>query len=1105
MGIISGPFTVTKFLGCSVIGMSSSVGWNEQPSSCTISLVEDTINGDFFLQPIPGSPQIFRLDQFEFQGIVIKWERGTTIPSGTTYQVILNDPRELLSGVQVVLAAWTGQVPVPNLLNCYGYWQNVLGFGGSLTNDSGMIWSAPYSITNVTLGTTGGVTINNYPEGNVGILPAIQAMTGHRSLFGGPVQFRDWFYQVDLSGLPSAPTYYRMGGVSRSLLEIVSQICQDAGCDYMVVLDGGVIKFRSVSRTYQPAIGTIGAFVTGDTNATAKSYGVELRNDITNAVLLGGDVYNLYQVTSNALSQVILPFWGLALDGSVIEGNGDPNQPGYTVGLNCNEVADIVGDVVYPVDLIELRTALASYESWAYYVMAWYPDKALQIGIANSVDPESELAELFPDILLRRDLIAQAINDIAAFGAMNASDFWSNRCQRMYEFVRSYASNFFGKQFLVRVPFYLYWKYIPETTQLVSSEEVSTEGGYVPEGADPLGLPYQNIDAFMTEDGRIGFYATIPYSDTMDLSGIDWSRTVLANGYLYVSGSPQTPIYYPAGSAYPWIVVSLDQPIYDVLPDPLGGVDEIAQILNMPTDAVVAAAGYRMGSFPVRITPAPYLPTGAAIPMKDNQSSYGPWGTFGAYGQSGAAGKTSFDRDESMVPWNYGDYNTLNEAAAAMLSGAATFQQEAETGSVEDVGTPSCQLGDSLYTNGPNVTSIDCQVSTQGVTTSYRMQTFTPQFGAFQKANADRLRRLGIAAQQIRRSLRQLFLRENAINSIENSAYVGAMANAAYAIRQGTPHDVIMASMTQDSQFGYRTQAGTMTVDEMMANMRGDDDDSYNLVGGMGMEGLYRPFATAWDPDDAGDMPHFEQADMAVFMAKTPCTQSVDPIRYSDIDILVNGQGYANWQPPPSGTSGDGSQYNFNPASGFGGGILPSGFLGDPYFKDKYGNDTTEYYPTTHRLKGQPDYDHARGVGLRGPAVMIGYGSEFTGKPVPNKNDMTQPVHTWSDTYSNNAQLHPEDWKAGVVLLHWDDWRKGWGVPTTLRGVLKGALTNDDGSASAPMQIQVSGIPLSGNPTVPIYNDLGGGTIASGTRVAACHDPLSNRWMILGGVACSGS
>ena len=86
---VVGPFEQTMFLGCSVISVSSSVGWNEQESSITVEIAKDNCEGSKRYYPRPGQsllwtdpdpgfqtpaiggPVYFRLGDFEFAGVCL--------------------------------------------------------------------------------------------------------------------------------------------------------------------------------------------------------------------------------------------------------------------------------------------------------------------------------------------------------------------------------------------------------------------------------------------------------------------------------------------------------------------------------------------------------------------------------------------------------------------------------------------------------------------------------------------------------------------------------------------------------------------------------------------------------------------------------------------------------------------------------------------------------------------------------------------------------------------------------------------------------------------------------------------------------------------------
>jgi hypothetical protein len=624
---------------------------------------------------------------------------------------------------------------------------------------------------------------------------------------------------------------------------------------------------------------------------------------------------------------------------------------------------------------------------------------------------------------------------------------------RVYRFVEDYARNYFGKKFLVRIPFFIYWKYENETTHLVATDE-PCDGGYIPEGSATLGLQYANENYFLDSDGKFQMYVRFNDTSNMDLQNLSAGDAVVQNNGLFVRATQDTSygVLYGENSIYPYIVVDIP-PVFGKVTDPLGGIDDLATIMDLTPEAVVSMFEERQGSFPMRIAQPPYRPDAVALPIKSNRVSYGPWGTFAPWGQTGVAGKVFWDRNEELVPWNYGDYNSLNQAAVAQLANAATNMQEVETATVELAEMPRINIGDLLVAGGPAVTDITVSQGAQGYTTSYVMQTFTPRRFGYQKAVADRLQRFGREAQQMRMAVRQLFQRRQELARTQFAARVGYFQNASRAIMQQSPHEVLTGSMAHSASLdGYRTRCALGDPREAVANVRADDPDIYWRSAAMSLEGLLRPFSTALTGTDAGPMPHFESP-ASVITSTMQSSTTLNPFKSGcDIDYLA------------------------------------SGHQGD-------------YPGTMHRLKttqGTIDYDNARPLGLRLPLVGVGWGYEVTGKPVPNSGDETGAINTWSSSFLANHMQKPEKWRAGPVLLNWDNWRKGWTVPTILTGTLDAAISS---GGSGAMTIKANGV--STGDKVTVYEVLGTSTaIPINAKVVAAFNPIENRWIIIA-AACS--
>lgn len=1064
MANITGPFEQTKFCGASVTSISCSLGWNEQSSTFTVGLVEDPAASDSFERPLPGTPVRLEFESLILEGLVQRWLEKNGFDGKPVYEVTVTDPREILAGVQVILGSYRGvTINVPNLINAFGYYENSVGFGGSLTNESGMVWNTPLANLNVSTSSQGGSITIHPPTTSLGILPAIHAITGSgvQGDYGGPIQFMGYSYTVDLSGLPLPPTYYRIGGVAVSLLEAISQLCQDSGCDYICYLDGSVIRFKTVSRLQQPVVGAIEAYIKKQKNKViSSSFGLELRNDITSSVLMGGDLMSLNQIYNFSMDETIWPFWGIDAGGNIIMGSGMP-EVGHTALLNCMPIVDIMGMSTYSVNIPELRFALADFDSWAAYVLKYDPVKAQTINLVSAIDSGSDLTDIFPDYVFQHDLIDDGLNAIERFGQMNESDYWMQRAQRVYDFVRSYAEEYFGRKFLVRLPFLVYWKFEDETTHLVASDEPA-DAGFVPDASMPLGLSFLNEDPFLNMDGR--FECFVRFSNisptTVDLQRLPLDGVVLqGDSTLYMKAQIDSSygIIYPPGQSFPYVVVNLASPLYGLAPDPLGGVEDIAVAMGIPDSSLITAYALRNGSFPMRIAPAPYRPDAVALPTKSNRDSYGPWVL------KGAPGKVNFQRDESLVPWNYGDFTTLDLVANAKLAEGATNQQIIETGSLEVAGTPDAGIGDVLVIDGPTITGLQISIGTGGVTTSYSMQTYTRRFGAFARESADRMRRLGLASQDMRRAVRVLFQKNMQSQQLTQIARQAFMQNTSRAVRQMTPHNVLMGRVTYSEEYGYRTQVTSLTSQEAIANLRGDNPEYFKDTAMMTMEGLLRPFSTQIlvsgvpvdGPEPSGatptptGMPHYEKI-KGTSVSTAPNRQSLDPFwSENDVDYLAWGDKYTG-----------------------------------SHQRKAIGRDVT------------PVYHNTRALGLRGPVEVVGWGFEYTGKPIPNasgKPDDSVKSYQMGNTFVDDHRNRSELWKAGPVGLFWDNWRKIWTIPTFLFGTLDVSVNN---GGSGLMTIDGT----SGDKAV-VYEYFGSMPAAfpSGAKVCAGYDQLEHKWKIIAG------
>lgn len=159
-------------------------------------------------------------------------------------------------------------------------------------------------------------------------------------------------------------------------------------------------------------------------------------------------------------------------------------------------------------------------------------------------------------------------------------------------------------------------------------------------------------------------------------------------------------------------------------------------------------------------------PVFAAIPLRNNLMTYGPWvshpGTIASDIFPGQAvtnlglvalinnlvGGVEIRIDPSLVPWEYGGMIPLDQAALAMVGTNNGYQQVLETGDITLAGimfrnwTLGSYLNDYL---GPIISSIKISIGDSGVTTQYSLRTFSRKIGFYNKEQADNIKNINSA------------------------------------------------------------------------------------------------------------------------------------------------------------------------------------------------------------------------------------------------------------------------------------------------------------------------------------------------------------------------
>lgn len=840
-------FEQTTFLGASITDASCKIGFNGDQAQLNVNVVVDPKNEDDF-DPVPtGHPATFELGRFRFRGLLQSAVRRNDFGANPAYTVNIVDCRDILDGCQLIMNSYSGFVgPLKNLLNIYGYAELRYGFGGSLVNDSGMPWFLVKEGIEY-------IMEHNIPE------------------MGGRFSFRGIEYTIDLSEMPIPPPYYRVGGGSFiSLLDVISQVCLDGGHDFFLELsEDNVITVKTVSRVLQPPMTLVQQFLDEHTDVViGKQLGKELRHEVTSAFLIGGQVESIHQTDE------IVPFWGFDNQNHPIIGQGTGEQHTFTV--LADEIEDVLGGTTYQCTVEELTYALVDQNSWQTFIKIKRPTLATGIGMDVRINTDA-----VAKILGRNQVVNKNKEEIKKITGYLFSNAQVN-VKRLYDFVRKIATDFYGRKFVARIPFILS-KTEPESLKIVYSQQ-PTSSGWVTSGT-ALNLNQALAPIFTDQQGKLECFVRFRDVRGADITSINvGDDSVIQDNTLFMKATVDPGVYYV--NNIPCAILTLVQPVWNAPVTPHGDISAIATLLNWPVEQLLKmyGKGKAGGVFTLAKHPLALLPDAAAVPLKSNTTSYGPW-----Y-YAGVPGKVMAEKDDSLVPWEYGRVDILNAAADAKIKSATTSQTEAETGDLSLAGAPILTIGEALIEGGPIVTNLRIDYAEKGVFTGYGLQTYTSRWGLFEKGTIERLRRFAFAINQNKNRLRQALSKALQRQHSQRTRRDFFDYTRLVETNPRSPHNIIQAFVDTDGIYPVPS-ISFVTQDEARASCNANDDQVYSKQNAfMDLGGLFRPFTT---DSNSGQMPNFKYEYDAAFPINI---SSINPFkRGNDIQVFSYGSEFEEW------------------------------------------------------------------------------------------------------------------------------------------------------------------------------------------------------------------
>lgn len=497
-----------KFLGATVLSFNCQLGLGSSESTLNVDLIEDCedIPADSF-EPkdgtkIVGAPAYFKAGAFVFGGVLQTWSY-TQNGSGRTFNAVISDPRQLLENAVVVTDSYLGS-PVKglNYFNAYAYWEtqvlqgNCAVFGESKGGERGM----PYQrvITALT-----------------NMNPTIYSPTGYA-------------FTINFSSFPQGlPEYYRIGGPSITILQLLQDVCDVTGYDFYVNLSpGNIIDIGLINlKIPPPSFGEVIAAYDG--KATDLTYGQELRNEVTKTVLFGEQQHYLSNVDKfnyffgeDFIDNIYVPVIPYRYDNC-----------GFWIRKKIDSLNTSLRDPLptngpYTLHELDIRSAMASKELWLDRVMCPEIKGTFNEAVRNKWPEAGACARNLLQIFVKKGeaikLTEEAAKQPPVSDAMfngGPGNVKANEPQileeidKVWNFVKSLGDTYYGKQFITPLNQDICYYFDPEAPlgEKKFSDIPTNAGGWVEDGNPVLGLVDPELGLFREEDGRIGCFALFSF------------------------------------------------------------------------------------------------------------------------------------------------------------------------------------------------------------------------------------------------------------------------------------------------------------------------------------------------------------------------------------------------------------------------------------------------------------------------------------------------------------------------------------------------------------------------------------------------------------------
>ncbi len=855
------------------------------------------------------------------------------------------------------------------------------GFGGALNNEVGIPWQLLLSALTAILNGSGGAygsLITFRGHSYFMDLSELPLLTSEIRIGGENMTLEDLIAHV--CGMGGVDYFYELitpgAGCNTSTVNIIKVRTTGGMLDESAELVDAACSSHIDARL---DLGTIGQTIAASTCVNRYGRGLELKMDVTNAFITGEFRQEVWQIEyddfagdsggTSFLCQgdaTIWPYWGKNPNGEIIIGeecsNGQFPQDRDDLAFGHHFVAQTdhlgIGVGSWDITMFELRAAMVNQGTWESWLWEFEPAKYKQI-----------LGQADQDIF-RKDAGAHALMFAGAFlaaqdaedpggassdkafikavdtilldrdGTKNMSapdDLQMVKNGKLYDFVRKFAQEYFGRKFMVKLPF-LCKRFNTDTPWTVETNWEPTDSGWTEWPV--LGLPNPGwvLEQFRTDDGKIKCFMKFISGRPMILDNLSKADYFAVDAYnVFVAGTCDEIVWVTPTDAR--ALVTLSGPVaqyneYNVLPEWLLGFALTGHIHGKSKAAFMELAKSISNDKLALGMPEPFLlPVAAAVPLQSRRLVYGPWFAkktdvpgfdfFGGGSLFGGSdkGKTVYNREAGFAPWHFGSWALMDLVAHSTASAQLGEQYVLEMGDITFPGAPVGSLGSLIAVGGPSVSQIDVQVGrgNGATTTTYRMRTHTPDTGKITKQRLDQIRHAAGVAQKAERMfkkhaldrLRNQFENRLAQQLLQWKTSVGLSGTSSHDFLGGQAgedatgpeldttdmqesqhhhtrpsYDVTVQrpssyeASSQDDEPHARTTATTSEARKDIRTLRADLGHRWRRRAYMESIGMFRPFSTLphtqkASQDDAYFMPHWNDVGgQDKVLGETSCSTS---------------------------------------------------------------------------------------------------------------------------------------------------------------------------------------------------------------------------------------